>query len=239
MSDIFFITGTDTDVGKTVAASWLASMVSKERTTALVKPMQTGSVSPELNGDEAFYKNVLTEDVTIATFSTYPEPLAPSIAARRSEAIIDFDQIVKKSLSVSVDHDISFFEGAGGLLVPITDSKNMADYAQQIDAQIILVARPDLGTLNHILLTIEAIEQRKLNLGLLVISGFPDQAEVVHWENIQFLSKYFSELPILVLSKVDLNEPHAIQNMNAYFCNVLPKFLKDVPISHFLIPENL
>ena len=39
--------------------------------------------------------------------------------------------------------------------------------------------------------------------------------------------------------KVDLNEPHAIQNMNAYFCNVLPKFLKDVPISHFLIPENL
>ena len=65
MSDVFFITGTDTDVGKTVAASWLAFTVSKERKTALVKPMQTGSVSPELDGDEAFYKNVLPEDVTI------------------------------------------------------------------------------------------------------------------------------------------------------------------------------
>jgi len=239
MSDIFFITGTDTDVGKTVAASWLASTVSKERKTALVKPMQTGSVSPGLDGDEAFYKSVLPEDVTIATFSTYPEPLAPLIAARRSESIIDFDQIVKKSLSISVDHDISFFEGAGGLLVPITDSKNMVDYAQQIDAQIILVARPDLGTLNHILLTIEAIEHRKLHLSLLVISGFPDHAEVVHWENIHFLSNYFSELPILVLSEVDLNESHAIQNMSAYFCNVRPEFLKDVPIPRFLIPENL
>ncbi|MFL2635361.1 MAG: dethiobiotin synthase [Tepidiformaceae bacterium] len=239
MSDVFFITGTDTDVGKTVAASWLAFTVSKERKTALVKPMQTGSVSPELDGDEAFYKNVLPEDVTITTFSTYPEPLAPSIAARRSESIINFDQIVKKSLSISADHDISFFEGAGGLLVPITDSKNMADYAQQIDAQTILVARPDLGTLNHILLTIEAIEQRKLKLALLVISGFPDQAEVVHWENIQFLGNYFSELPILILSKVDLNEPHAIQNMSAYFCNVRPGFLKDVPIPRFLIPKNL
>ena len=239
MSDVFFITGTDTNVGKTVAASWLAFTVSKEHKTALVKPMQTGAVSPELDGDAAFYKNALSEDVTIATFSTYPEPLAPSIAARRSESILDIDQLVEKSLTISAAHDISFFEGAGGLLVPITDLKNMADFAQQIEAQIILVARPDLGTLNHTLLTIEAIEHRNLKLALLVISGFPDHAEVVHWENIQFLGNYFSELPILILSKVDLNEPHAIQNMNAHFYNVRPGFLKDALIPRFLIPENL
>ena len=80
-----------------------------------MKPMQTGAVSPELDGDEAFYKNALSEDVTIATFSTYPEPLAPSIAARRSESILDIDQLVEKSLTISAAHDISFFEGAGGL----------------------------------------------------------------------------------------------------------------------------
>ncbi|SVB73631.1 uncharacterized protein METZ01_LOCUS226485, partial [marine metagenome] len=98
--------------------------------------MQTGTISPELDGDEAFYKNALPEDVTIATFSTFPEPLAPSIAARRSESIIDINQIVEKSLDISSAHDISFFEGAGGFLVPITDSKNMADFAKQINAQI-------------------------------------------------------------------------------------------------------
>tara|TARA_B110000263_G_C15281212_1_gene498414 strand:- start:20 stop:739 length:720 start_codon:yes stop_codon:yes gene_type:complete len=239
MSDIFFITGTDTGVGKTVAASWLAFAASKKRKTALIKPMQTGTIAPKLEGDEAFYRKALPETVTVSTFSSLDEPLAPFIAAYRSFQTLDLEFLVEQSLAISTTHDISFFEGAGGFLVPITESQNMADYARQLEARIILVARPDLGTLNHTILTIEAIEQRNLKLDFLVISGFPVQADVVHWENIRFLGSYFPNLPILILGWIDVSAPSAIQEMDVKFYNRKPSFLQDLAISPFTIPENI
>ena len=84
MGRIVLVTGTDTGVGKTIVATWLAWLTSRSQRVALVKAVQTGA-DPTVDGDEAFYRAALAgHPVTTTTLATFPEPLAPSIAARRS-----------------------------------------------------------------------------------------------------------------------------------------------------------
>ena len=85
----YFVTGTDTDVGKTVATVWLASALAPGHRVALVKPVQTGASDPAVDGDEGFYRRALgplAARVTLTTLESLPEPLAPSIAAARAGA---------------------------------------------------------------------------------------------------------------------------------------------------------
>ena len=206
MSRALFVTGTDTGVGKTVAAAWLAAtLAARRRRVALAKPFQTGARDPAVDGDEAFYRAALGDEaVAIRTFVSLPEPLAPSIAARRAAAPIDVDAVLDECRALARQSDLTILEGAGGILVSITAEHDMASFAASLDASLVVVVRPSLGTLNHTTLTLEAARSRGLEVEMVVVSGFPRDAGVVEWENLRWLRERFPALPLLVLARAPL-----------------------------------
>ncbi len=157
----FFVTGTDTDAGKTVVSAWLLSHID----ATYWKPLQSGA---EPTTDSATVQRLASLPVGRILPEAYllPEPLAPHEAARRAGVTLDM-----KKLQMPPYEGLIVVEGAGGLMVPITDKAYMIDLAAELDLPIILAARSTLGTINHTLLSIEAIRRRGLKLAGIVISG--------------------------------------------------------------------
>ena len=227
-----FVTGTDTGVGKTVVAAWLAATLAPHQQVALVKPFQTGAVDPAADGDEAFYRAALgDETVTIRTLVSLPEPLAPSIAAERANAPIDVAAALVECRALAKRNDITLVEGAGGLLVSITAEHDMAGFAAALDASLVVVARPSLGTLNHTTLTLEAAERRGLAVEAIVISGFPAAAGVTAWENLRWLRDRYPTLPLVVLAEAPLAPSDPLAGLDPHILGPLPPLLagQDIP----------
>lgn len=211
-----FVTGTDTGVGKTVAAAWLARALARDARVALVKPFQTGVADPARDGDEAFYRDALRgTPVAVRTLVALSEPLAPSIAAARAGAPIDVAAVLAECRALARRYDRTLLEGAGGLLVPIDGATDMAGFAAALDASLVVVARPSLGTLNHVALTIEAAERRGLAVEMLVISGYPARAGVVERENLRFLRDRYPALPLVTLAQAPLAPPDLLAGLDA------------------------
>lgn len=230
------VSGTDTDVGKTVVTAWLASVLSPIQKLAVIKPAQTGTVDPAVDGDEAFYRRALAsraDGTLIETFVSLPEPLAPSIAAERAGRPIDTLALAKRGSEVIATHDLTIFEGAGGLLVPITDAYDFADLAQALQAAIVLVIRPALGTLNHTLLTLEAAARRGLTIECLVVSGYPLEAGTVERENLRFLRRRYPAIPLVVLQQADLSGDSPLSGLNPRILGDRPNLLSGVPLPAF------
>ncbi|MDJ0513908.1 MAG: dethiobiotin synthase [Methyloceanibacter sp.] len=157
----FFVTGTDTEVGKTVVSAWLLTQLD----AAYWKPIQAGTVPTT---DSATVQQLAELPVSRVLPEAYllPEPMAPHESARRANIALDMEKIKLPP------HDgLVIVEGAGGLMVPIAGGAYMIDLADQLDLPIILVARSTLGTINHTLLSLEAIRRRGLPLAGVVISG--------------------------------------------------------------------
>lgn len=157
----FFITGTDTGVGKTLVSAWLLTHIE----ATYWKPVQAGT---EPSTDCATVQRLAELPVGRILPEAYllPEPMAPHEAARRAGVTLDM-----KKLQLPACDGLVVVEGAGGLMVPITDKAFMIDLAAELDLPIVLVARSTLGTINHTLLSIEAIRRRGLPLVGVVISG--------------------------------------------------------------------
>ena len=201
MGEVVLVTGTDTGVGKTVAAAWLAWRASQQGSVALIKAAQTGA-DPKVDGDEAFYRAALSGvDVTIETLAAFPEPLAPSIAARRVGRQVDFEAIARRCAEVAAAHDVTLVEGSGGLLVPLDEEHDFADLAARLGARLVVVVRPGLGTLNHTALTLEAAARRGLAVNALVCSGMSPEPEVVEMENLRFFRERYAEVPLIAIQR--------------------------------------
>ncbi len=213
MGEVVLVTGTDTGVGKTVAAAWLAWLASQQGSVALIKAAQTGA-DPKVDGDEAFYRAALSGvDVTIETLAAFPEPLAPFIAARRAGRQVDFEGLVDRCLEVAASHDVTLVEGSGGLLVPLDEEHDFADLAARLGARLVVVVRPGLGTLNHTALTLEAAGRRGLAVDALVCSGVLPEPEVVEQENLRFFRERYAEIPLIVApqaAEADLRRPERL-----------------------------
>ena len=191
MGRIVLVTGTDTGVGKTIVAAWLAWLTSRSQRVALVKAVQTGA-DPAVDGDEAFYRAALAgHAVTTTTLATYPEPLAPSIAARRAGKGVRAQDITESCIRIAEDHDLTIVEGSGGLMVTIDEDTNFADLAGALSADLVLVIRPGLGTLNHTALTLEAAFRRDLSIEMLVCNGLAAKPRILEIENLRFLRSHY------------------------------------------------
>ncbi len=227
-----FVAGTDTGVGKTVVAAWLAATLAPHQRVALIKPFQTGATDPAADGDEAFYRAALGDEaVDIRTLVSLPEPLAPSIAAERANAPIDVAAALVECRALAKQSDITLVEGAGGLLVSITAEHDMAAFAAALDASLVVVARPSLGTLNHTTLTLEAAEHRGLPVEMLVVSGFPRDAGVTEWENLRWFRDRYPALPLLVLAEAPLAPSGPLAGLAPHLLGPLPPLLagQDIP----------
>ncbi len=170
MSRSFFVTGTDTGVGKTlVTAALLRSLRNSGVTVAGMKPVAAGAVAgPEgpANDDALLLQAESSVRHPYATVNPWLfEPaIAPHIAAAEANTAIDTDRIVRAHDELRASADVVLAEGAGGFLVPLDASRSFAELPRLLGMEILLVVGLRLGCLNHALLTTEAIAARSYRL---------------------------------------------------------------------------
>jgi dethiobiotin synthetase len=174
-----FVTGTDTGVGKTFVTAALARRArALGKKVFAYKPMETGC--EERNGqlvgaDQEAVSEAAGNWQTGELRGMYrlAAPLAPYVAARAEGVRIEVQRIVDVANSV-LDCEVRIVEGAGGWRVPITETEDMSHLARALEAEVVVVARAGLGTINHSLLTVEAVEQDGCRLAAVVLSRRPE-----------------------------------------------------------------
>lgn len=190
----YFITGTDTNVGKTrIACALLAAFNARGLTTAAFKPVASGcKQTPDgLRNDDAL---LLQQQASLRTSYDEVNPyafapaIAPHLAAQQAEIEIDFTRLRTAYHQLAARAEIVIVEGAGGWLVPLGTNTTVADLAQTLDLPVILVVGLRLGCLNHALLTTDAIRQRGLTLASWVANSLDPNMTAVQ-DNISALSE--------------------------------------------------
>lgn len=183
---VLFVTGTGTDVGKTVVTAAIAALaLDRGARVAVVKPAQTGAGQGE-PGDLA---TVTALSGAAATFELvrYPSPLSPAAAAR-ADGLAPLDPVACYDCVLRLDHDLVLVEGAGGLLVRFDeDGTTLADLARGLHAAVLVVAGPGLGTLNHTALTLEALAHRGVDLSGVVLGYWPAEPGQAERSNLRDL----------------------------------------------------
>jgi len=170
MKQTFFITGTDTAVGKTLIANALLRIAHEQGLSTLgLKPVAAGSYQRGdiyVNDDAWELLQNSTVDVEYAAVNPIAlrEPMAPHIAAEREAVSLRAQPLTDHCLQQSAKADFCVIEGAGGWLVPLNSTESMADIAVGLGCPVILVVGMRLGCINHALLTAAAIEQSGLQL---------------------------------------------------------------------------
>lgn len=205
-----FVVGTDTGVGKTRVASAIARALTAEgRRVGVLKPVATGATKV---GDgwrsedadaliEAIGGGAAAHEVGPIAFA---EPLAPTVAARRSGRALDAARVYAATYA-SLEHwraargaEVMVVEGVGGLLCPIAERTTVADLAARLDYPLVVVARRGLGTLNHTLLTVEAALSRSIRVAGVVLNGAePTSDPVAEATNPGELARWLGPVPIL------------------------------------------
>ncbi|MEU0217169.1 dethiobiotin synthase [Streptomyces sp. NPDC006265] len=171
---VLVITGTGTEVGKTVVtAAVAASALAAGRSVAVLKAAQTG-VRPDEPGDAAEVER-LAGPVTTAELARFPEPLAPATAARRAgRTPVHPHEVAEAAAKLATEHDLVLVEGAGGLLVRFDAAGGtLADAARLLAAPVLVVTPAGLGTLNTTELTARELRARGLDLAGIVIGSWP------------------------------------------------------------------
>lgn len=194
----YFITGTDTDVGKTlISCALLHGFAAQGKRVVGMKPIAAGCNASELNEDVQQLRaasNVSASNEQINPYNFTPA-IAPHLAALLAGTSIDLARIVESYSALAGQAEVVIVEGAGGFLVPLNEQQDGGDLARQLGLPVILVVGMRLGCLNHALLTVEAIAARGLVLAGWVANGV-DRNMAMLDENIAAL-KLRIEAPLL------------------------------------------
>ena len=183
---VLVITGTGTEVGKTITtAAVAAAAVAAGRTVAVLKAAQTG-LRPDERGDADEVARLAGAAVTATELARYPEPLAPGTAARRSGmAPVRPHEIAEAAQKLATEHDLVLVEGAGGLLVRFdAEGGTLADAARLLGAPVLVVASAGLGTLNTTELTARELRSQGLDLLGVVIGSWPNSPDLASRCNV-------------------------------------------------------
>lgn len=165
-----FITGTDTNVGKSVASAALMQRYRVSCSLCYWKPIQTGI---EQDDDTETVRRLggCSEHEIFVKGIRLPHPVSPHLAARWAGVTIDLLKL--KALRPN-DSSAWIVEGAGGLLVPVNESETMADWIALLGLPVLVVARSGIGTINHTLLTLEALRARARRVAGVIMVGEPN-----------------------------------------------------------------
>jgi dethiobiotin synthetase len=179
-SDGFFVTGTDTGVGKTVITAALAGALRRRGIDCgVMKPIQTGAPRrPDgtWHAPDAEYLRTVagvTDPMDLICPQIFAEPAAPSVAAAAENAQVDIAAVRTAYHELAQRHRAVLVEGAGGLAVPIRDRYTMADLAHDLGIPLIVVGRAGLGTINHTVLTVDFARSKGLSVLGVILSGMP------------------------------------------------------------------
>lgn len=221
----FFITGTDTEVGKTLVSGALIVKLREAGVSAIgFKPVVAGtyanSSGQKLNEDLETLKiasGLNSQEQSLCPY-ILNEAAAPHLVAKKNDVYLDSSIILGDLHSLSQQFEVVVIEGAGGFLVPLNEQEDLGDLAQAIDLPIILVVGMRLGCINHALLTCEAIVSRQLTIAGWVANTLSEEMPLLE-ENIQTLkdrifAPFLGVIPTLPqqLQKPE-NAPYSIETL--------------------------
>ena len=174
-----FITGTDTGVGKTVVAAGLAlALRARGVKVGVMKPVATGCHGADgrlISPDAAYLLEAAENEFPKLTSpSRFRHPLAPNVASMIEKREVDLDEIRDAYRELQKYYDFIIVEGIGGLMVPITHDFFVANLIKEFNLPVVIVSRPNLGTINHTILTVDAAVIRGFEIRGIVFNRIPE-----------------------------------------------------------------
>jgi len=205
---VLFVSGIDTDIGKTYATGLLAKALMQQGVNVMTQKLVQTGISKQANGELGIADDILSHrklmkiplqpcdlDFTTCPYR-YEKPASPHLSAALANEPLDPDVITRSTKALQSDYDVVLLEGAGGLLVPITTELLTLDYIAEQDYPIVLVTSGRLGSINHTLLSLEAIKSRGLTVHSIIYNHIHDDAEQTDAEiansTIDFLQAYLA-----------------------------------------------
>jgi dethiobiotin synthetase len=211
----FFVTGTGTEVGKTVVAAVIArSLAAGGARVAVFKPAESG-LGETGEPDHALLRRAAGStqpDDEIAPYR-YADPVSPHLGAELAGAKIDPARLQAAARRASERADYLVCEGVGGLLVPLTLGYLVRDLARELGLPVVIAAEPGLGSINHTLLTIEAARAVGLDPALVVLTPWPGDPSVLERSNRDAIERLGS-VRVEPLPQLDLGSPESWPTLN-------------------------
>ena len=197
--NVYFISGIDTDAGKSYATGYLARELNRKgQRTITQKFIQTGNTghSEDIDLHRRIMDIALTDDdregLTMPEIFSYP--CSPHLASRIVGRPIDFDKIERATEELSHRYDIVLLEGAGGLMVPLSEEFLTIDYVAQKGYPLLFVTSGKLGSINHTLLSLEAIKSRGIELDTVLYNLYPTvEDRTIQEDTQQFIQRYLQK----------------------------------------------
>ena len=203
MAKGFFITATDTGVGKTVVAGALIRAIKREGLSVCgMKPVESGCARDGdflVPSDGLFLKKIseVNESIEDITPYRFEEPLAPWVAAERAGTGIDTGYLIEKFRQLSEKYDALVVEGIGGIMVPIKEDYLVAHLASDLGLPLVVVASPVLGTINHTLLTVDYALRAGLKVaGIILNNHRPPEGTLAEQTNPDVI-KRLAPVPVM------------------------------------------
>jgi dethiobiotin synthetase len=203
-----FVTGTGTEVGKTVVAAVTAhSLAASGKAVAVFKPAVTGLDEPGEADHELLRRAAgsAQSDEQIAPYR-YRPPASPHLAAEMAGERIEPQVLLGAAQAAASDADTLVCEGVGGLLVPLSGGYLVRDFAVDLGLPLAIAARPGLGTINHAMLTIEAARAAGLEVAVVVLTPWPESPGSIEESNRETIAS-LGEVRVETLPRLDLADP--------------------------------
>ncbi|WP_420068153.1 dethiobiotin synthase [Actinobacillus pleuropneumoniae] len=210
MGKIIFVSGIDTDIGKTIATGFYAKRLMEQGYSVITQKMiQTGceGISSDILQHRQMQNLPLTEEdkegITCPYLFRYP--CSPHLAAEMENITIDTHKIAEASRLLAEKYDYVLLEGAGGLAVPYGNRHTTLDYIAEQQLPLILVTSGRLGSINHTLLSLMACQQKQIPLVRLIYNSYPPTDEIIQQSTLNYLreciERNFPEAEFLVMDK--------------------------------------
>jgi dethiobiotin synthetase len=210
-----FVTGTGTEVGKTVVAAVIARALAAEgKRVHVFKPAVSG-LDEGVETDHALLRRASgssQSDEEIAPYR-YGPPASPHLAAELAEEEIDPERLRQAARAAADGADAIVCEGVGGLLVPLSPTYLVRDLAGDLGYPLVVVASPGLGTINHTLLTLEAARTARLEVASVVLTPWPENPTEIERSNRETIA-ILGDVEVLTLPQLDLTDPSAWPPLN-------------------------
>jgi dethiobiotin synthetase len=215
--DGVFVTGTGTEVGKTVVAAVIARTFAEEgQRVAVFKPAVTGLDAPA-ETDHALLRRASASrqsDEEIAPYR-YGPPASPHLAATIAGEEIEPARLVASARAAAADAEVLVCEGVGGLLVPLSRHYLVRDLAVELALPLVVAASPGLGTINHTLLTIESARAVGLEVTGVVLTPWPGEPSRIEQSNRETIEA-LGEVTVETLPPLDLGAPETWPPMGRF-----------------------